>query len=236
MWTARSLRMETLGAAVVGLLFAFLPYVFARNTGHLMLTIYLVPPCIGFCLHVITGQFADLPRMQQRIYWASALLIGMNYPYTAFFAAFLAALAGLTSLLKGRLRWADQAAVKYVVLIVLGLFVTMAPTFVFADREPVGRALVYGFKSPSEADFYGLRVRHLLVPAEDGILPGSHALYRLLTAPFEPAGESGTARLGLVGALGLARNVLVCVESGGTWSCRESRQYRRKNGDADGRH
>ena len=79
----------------MGLLFALSPYALLRHIDHFSLAIYLVPIPCTVALLVATGRLRQLSRASHWVLGTGCVLVGLNYPYYAFFACFLILVASL---------------------------------------------------------------------------------------------------------------------------------------------
>jgi hypothetical protein len=209
----RQLRLTLPAAAVGGLLYAFLPYHYLRGENHYFLSAYwLVPLSLLPCLALLRG---DLPffrradgayRFRPFTWHALGLVVlgaatAAGGAYYAFFACALYAAAGVYAAAAYR-TWRAVAAAGLLVGVVGAVGVVQHyPTLAYQakyGKNPVTDRL------PEEAELYGLKITHLVLPVNDHNLT---ALARVKTAynsnlrPLQNENERAT--LGVVGAAGL---------------------------------
>jgi len=188
-------------AVLAGWLYAFAPYGLYRNITHFSLATYLVPvPCV-VALLVAAGRVDDLSAAAKRWLAVVCALIGLNYIYNAFFAAFLILLAALITLAARRslLQFAQGTAL--VGIICLATTISLAPTFYSWSLH--GRPIVLPVKHAAESEQYGLKIRQLVSPVLDSRLPPFHYWNELETrARFPLEDENRNSRLGVVGTAG----------------------------------
>jgi MFS family permease len=210
----RRLGLSFPAAATGGLLYAFLPYHYQRWENHYFLAAYwMVPLSLLPAFAILQG---DLPffgrRLRDRRTLGLVLLtaaVASAGAYYAFFACALTAFAGVYAAVARR-EWRAAAAAGGVVALVVGFGVANhVPTYLYQwenGANPITQRL------PEEADLYGLKVAHLLLPIEDHNLPALNRLKWLYNSPHRPAEtENRSASLGLVGAAGLVGLVAVAV-------------------------
>lgn len=198
-------------AIVSAVLYALLPAAFVRNTAHISLVYYTVPLLAAFCV-------ALLNRDERGQRWhtlfvcavVAALLQGLNYIYFTFFAAGLILLCALwAGLANGDGVAFRRAAVVMAVMLVSGA-ANLAPAVLSWHHN--GRPPAMNYKSPAEAEVYGLKLRRLLLPHERNALPVLGAWARAdRNAQFPHENENEAARLGSFGAVALVAVFLLLV-------------------------
>jgi phosphoglycerol transferase len=201
-YVLHDLGVERPVALVFGLAFAFAPFPFARSVAHLMLVIYLVPFAVGFCIHLIEGTFAALPRGRKTVYYLGAGALGLNYVYTAFFACYFVLLAMMARLFRPHAIASLRYGALFIAIAAGSATVALTPALLSAWKDPAGRAELYGYKSVTEADIHGLKIKHLLMPAGNSSVPAIQWARKKFTEGFPLEHENQTARLGIIGAAG----------------------------------
>jgi len=211
----RRLGVSRLVAAVVAILYSFLPYHFARGEAHLLLSGYfMVPIATLLILQVLSDDppftaRRDLPGPRWRLaLWSRRALpwflacaaLGSTGPYYAFFAVLLLAAVVVVDLLARRnwRRAASGAVAAGVVLVVLLL--NLSPSFLYwLSHGQNNQAIPRGI---SETEVNGLRVAELVLPRVDHRI-GAFADAQRKSDRFSPVATSERGQqLGLVGALG----------------------------------
>jgi hypothetical protein len=210
----RHLGLTLPAAAVGGLLYSFLPYHYQRWENHYFLAAYwMVPLSMLPAFAIGRGDlpfFRWLPDGTYRrrlLAWRTVgvVLLGAATAsagaYYAFFACAFIAFAGCYAAVAFR-SWRPLASAGGVVavVVVFGL-ANHLPTFVYHwkyDRNPVTD------RFPEEADTYGLKVTHLVLPINDHNLRLFNRVKWAYFSPSRPAeNENQSATLGLIGAAGL---------------------------------
>jgi phosphoglycerol transferase len=210
------MRVDRVVSVFLGLVYAMQPYTWLRNVGHFNLMFYLVPLLCGF---IVTTAFDTLTTREEdprpwyrRIpIWVvvAAAAQGLSYAYNSFFTCFFLAMAILIVVgVRKSIRPAFPFAAVLAV-VVLFFAINISPSYVYWAKEGKNPSLVQ--KSAQESDIYGMKLRYLVLPILDHPSP----LFRRVSATFEgafpPANESGTARLGLLGATGFIFLLWTCV-------------------------
>jgi len=205
----RSFRISYPSALLASLLFVFLPYHFQRGEWHLFLSAYfLIPPMAMVLLWVWMGDSTRAEKGTQRfslshrqIVFALVIcaMIGSTLAYYAFFGAYLLCVSAIASSIHfrrpGRLAWGFGLAA----LIFAVLMINTSPNWLYAMRHGTNHEV--GQRIPSEAERYGLKLTHLLLPINDhrlGLLKSIRQTYDQSTIPS----EGGIATLGAVGDIG----------------------------------
>ena len=211
----RRLGVSRLVAAVVAILYSFLPYHFARGEAHLLLSGYfMVPIATLLILQVLSDDppftaRRDTPEPRWRVaQWSrravpwllACAALGSTGPYYAFFAVLLLAVAVAVDLVarRSRRRAASGAVAVAVVLVVLLL--NLSPSFLYwLSHGQNDQAIPRGI---SETEVNGLRVAELVLPRVDHRI-GAFADAQRKSDRFSPVATSERGQqLGLVGAVG----------------------------------
>jgi phosphoglycerol transferase len=206
-WTASVafllLRAHPWVAFAAGVAYALLPFALLRNVTHISLVYYTVPLLGLLVINIAMGGFGDERDRDVRFAgYAGALVQGFNYLYFSFFAAGLLVFAGVVSLARDRkIRMLRTMAVALAILIVAST-VNLAPSFISWAQQ--GKPPDLEYKRPAEAEAYALKLRRMLAPSEWNPVPVLAAWgKRDVTTPYPSENENRTARLGLLGSLGL---------------------------------
>jgi hypothetical protein len=210
----RQLRLTLPAAAVGGLLYSFLPYHYQRWENHYFLAAYwMVPLSLLPAFAICKGEFPFFRRLAEGCYqkkfvsWGSlgyvvlALAIASSGAYYAFFTCAFIAFAAVYSLVVAR-KWQAAASASAII----GLIVV----FGVANHLPaMYYQSIYGVnpvtdRSPGDADRFGLKITHLVLPIEDHNLRLFARYKWYYNSPDRPVeNENRSAALGIVGVAGL---------------------------------
>lgn len=179
------------------LLYAFVPFHFARGLDHLFLAAYfLVPPAAMVALWIMSGALRGRRELAESA--VVCALLGSGGVYYAFFACFFFLLAGVVAAVRRRRARALGVPVALVALTSLVLVLHYVPSIVHLARHGDTPAVR---RSPVDADTYGLKISQLLLPTT------GHRL--AVVARFKDAfnsergvNESDGAALGVIGSVG----------------------------------
>lgn len=195
---------------LASLLFALAPYHFLRgDAGHLFLAVYYVVPLAAMvALWIGTGE--ELFRFQRSAgqlfvsrkgvaALAICAIMTLDGVYYAFFGAwFLIVAAGLARIRYGR-RGAVSSTAILLSVVALTFALALLPNFIYFHNHGHNRSVAV--RSPSESEFYGLKVAQLVLPVTGHRVP---ALARLKGeynhAPL--VNENDFAGLGVIGSCG----------------------------------
>ena len=209
----RLLGSNRLLAVAAGVLFAVLPFALMRSTAHISLVYYTVPLLSALCVYLIRGDPSSTNA--KLLFWsglAAAVAQGFNYVYFSFFALGLIALSGLIGFFLQRQR--KIIAEMAVICAILGSASALNLAPVFYNWRTEGKPSGMDYKRPAEAEVYGLKLRHLLLPHQDNQVPPLRAWVQLdRAAAFPSENENGTARLGLFGAVGFLIGLCLLVRA-----------------------
>ena len=210
----RQLRLSLPAAAVGGLLYAFLPYHHLRGESHYFLAAYwLVPLSLLPILAICAGDFPFYRRRSNGRYeirlmtWGSAAIAILAAAtasagaYYAFFTCAFSAFAGAYGAFAFRKWQAVISSAVFIALIAAFGAINQAPAIHY-QKEYGSNPVAVRFSR--EADLYGLKIAHLVLPIDDHNLGVLARLKGRYNSPFRPEeNENKTAALGLLGSLGL---------------------------------
>ncbi len=214
----RRLGLSRLAAAVVALLYTFVPYHFARGTAHVFLSCYWLVPVAALLLVEVcsasppftTGATDGEPgrrrtwrvslRSRSSVWWllACAGLASTGSYYAAITMTLLVGVVAVDLVARRRGRVAASAGVALAAIFVVILF-NLLPTFVYWAQHGRNPDLVA--RGPSETEVNGLKISQLLLPVEDhriGVLAEANAD----STRFSPIPAERGQNLGAIGAVG----------------------------------
>jgi phosphoglycerol transferase len=201
-WVFRRLSLPASVSLVFGVLYALLPWTFYRHVGHVALAHLFVPPLCLLCLRVAGSRPERFDARERWTTLGACLLQGLNMIYAAFFAFVLLAASIPVGWLKTRRLSQARAGALGLVLLAAGSAIPLVPTAAYWARHGRNERLAY--KTAADADRYGLKLRHLLLPIDDHPFAAFRAVAaRENAARFPDQNENTWARLGLVGSIGL---------------------------------
>jgi phosphoglycerol transferase len=211
-WSMRRLGVRRWIAFVIGILYAVSPHIYYRNESHMMLTHHVIPIVALFAILLCAGRNDSLRGSTLKIVMAGCLLMGLSYVYFAFFSCFIFLVAGISGYMRTReLRILGLAGVSTAV-VALTLGIATLPSIMKWKSDTSARRFI-SFKSPLEADVYGLKIRQLIAPTPRNPIP----FLAMLTAKSSAArfpndeNESQFARIGSIGSLGLLFLIAIAV-------------------------
>lgn len=221
MMALRQLRLTLPAAATGGILYAFLPYHYQRWEYHYFLSAYwLVPLSLLPALAICRGEFPYYRREADGVWrrrlatWPSVGLLALGVAvasagaYYAFFACAITAFAGIYGWVAFR-NWRAAAGAGGLVAIIVAVGILHhLPTVVYQwqhGRNPVTD------RFPEEADAYGLKIAHLLMPIPDHNLRFLANLRVRYYSPHRPSEDENAGSLGIVGSAGLVGLMVVLL-------------------------
>ena len=209
----RALGVSRMVAAVVALLYAYLPYHFARGVPHLFLSAYWVVPLAGYLVMRVVSASPPFTteadneagwrvRLGNRsgILWLLACvpLASSGAYYAAFTLMFLIVLTGADFIARRRRRALASGAIAIGAILVVG-FVNVLPTFVYWGIHGTNTGVVR--RSANETEFEGLKVAQLVLPVEQHRVEALADLQAQSTKKTPTKSEVGQ-QLGIIGAVG----------------------------------
>jgi phosphoglycerol transferase len=212
-------------ALLASLLYALLPYHFLRGELHLFLSAYyLVPPLVMVILWVYLGEPILCRRDSDGWRWklrdgktwtsiAICLLVSSGGVYYAFFGCYFLLVAALGASLQRRSRRPLLVGLVLIGVTVLGGLANLSPSLVHKLRhghneEAVRRHFV-------EADIYGLKVAHLVLPVTNHRIAALRQLKQTyMAAPYSSEDSAALGFIGTAGFVGLAGWLLCRLRAG----------------------
>ncbi len=220
MFVLRCLRLSLPAAAVGGLLYAFLPFHQERYHHYFLAAYWVVPLSLQPALAICKGEFPLYPRNPDGTRRRNLLSFGAFWPlalgvmtasggaYYAFFACASYAFAGVYASVMFR-TWRGALSAAWVVAPVVAIgFAYHIPTFAYQWKNG-GNPITD--RMPEEAEVFGLKLTHLILPANDHnvtVLSRFRAMYSTIHRPVD-AESAGS--LGVVGATGLVTLLVMAV-------------------------
>jgi phosphoglycerol transferase len=196
----RRLGVAASAAFTLGILYGFLPFTFFRNVSHIALVYNLVPFILLIALRMMSAP-AALTRRFLALALVVCVLQGLSFAYTAFFSAFFIVVATTYGVMHHRRLRPLAFGTMLLACLVLSATLGMLPSFAYRWKHGPNDTLAY--KTPAEAEYYGLKIRHLLTPIPDHPLPMFRTVDRLISeAHFPHETENASSRLGTVASVG----------------------------------
>jgi len=210
----RRLKLTLPMAAAGGILYAFLPYHYLRGESHYFLAAYwVVPLSLLPALALCKGDFPFFRRDLAGAYRPSLLrretpwqlLLGAATAsagaYYAFFACAIYGFVGAYGWVRFRTWKAAAAAAGLIALVGAFGVVNHLPALRYVAEY--GKNSVTE-RTPEEAEIYGLKIAHLVLPIDGHNLTYFGQLKAMYNSDLRPMNnENSCAALGLIGAAGL---------------------------------
>jgi len=222
MIAVRHLGLSLPAAAAGGLLYSFLPFHYQRWENHYFLAAYwMVPLALLPAFAVCKGDLPFFRRSPEGTYrrrvltWGTlgqvvlAAATASAGAYYAFFVCAVLAFAGVYSWAAFR-TWRGMASASGVIGFIMAFgLANHLPTFLYQREYGVNAITV---RAPEEADMYGLKITHLILPIEDHNLTSLRRIKAAYNSPIRPSeNENKSASLGVVGTAGLLGLVVVAL-------------------------
>ncbi len=210
-------------AAVCGVLYAMLPYHFARRELHLFLSGYFAVPLGAY---LVLSTFSGTPLFTRRPHaarprWASrrtlltlaaCAVLGSASVYYAGFTVVLLVAAGVVALIARGDGRALRGALGATAAIAAMLAINFAPVAFY--RIDHGGNSEVAHRRAAEAERYQLRFSQLVLPVNDhrvGFLARAKRRYVQTTPTSNPFNESYSSALGVVATVGFLWLLLVAL-------------------------
>jgi phosphoglycerol transferase len=209
----RALGVSRMVAAVVALLYAYLPYHFARGVPHLFLSAYWVVPLAGYLvMRVVSARPPFTTEAETESGWRVRLwnrsgllwllacvpLASSGAYYAAFTLMFLIVVTGADFLARRNKRALVSGGVAIGAILAIGVF-NVLPTFMYWGIHGTNTGVVR--RSANETEFEGLKVAQLVLPVEQHRVQVLADLQAQSTKKTPTKSERGQ-QLGIIGAAG----------------------------------
>lgn len=160
-----------------------------------------VPLVAAAAILLVTGRLSDIRRVPALV-WIGCVIVGLSYAYIAFFSCLVLVCAATIAWLARRDRMALAVGLSLTGSVVVAAVADLTPSLLYWYTNGPNASML--FKSPAEAEVYGLKIRYLLTPSPDHPLRFLRAIeQRLASTKFPPIeNENEYARLGTVGSVG----------------------------------
>lgn len=199
-YALKILNVPSLYAYGLSTLYALLPYALMRNTNHIVLTYAFVPLIACYALLILSQRIRSNANpcgiaFSSWILGLTIIVIGFDYIYTAFFACFFLLLAGLLASYQTHTSDFLRMALRCILSIAICVLINQLPTLILWWQDGFPPNMHY--KSISDAEVYGLKIRHLLIPPS--VMEWFNFEQR---HSFLLENENQSANLGWLGAVG----------------------------------
>lgn len=214
-WSA-TLALSLLGVRIwlaigLAIVYAFLPFALLRNVAHIGLVYYCVPLLVLLAIYFAHGCDHPQAKKIQWVGYCAVIAQGLNYIYFSFFAVLLFSFAGWLGFIQNRSWKPVKGAVIASLLLIITTSLNLAPSFLSWYEH--GKPPDMSYKSTSEAEIYGLKIRKMLAPNEANRVPIVSLWGRSdRAANFPNENENVSARLGPLAAVGFV--LLLMVSAG----------------------
>ena len=210
-WALRQLGIARPLAIAGALLFSILPYHFLRLQ-HVYLASYFAAPIFSmYALQLALYRAPHLPE-EIRWTWTSALLIAIaagSGVYYAFFGCLFLAAGALLGAIQARRREPLMIGAAGIAIIVTVIALSLLPNAMYHLVEG-SNPLVAG-RVQQEAEIYGLRISHMLLPTWGHRIGWMAAITNSYVANSPLFNESAFAALGLIASFGIVTAILAAL-------------------------
>lgn len=211
----RALNISRPLSAAGSVLFTFLPYHFLRLE-HLFLSNYFVVPIYLFYGYRI---FSPAPPFLQIVskwkIWVLDALCMVTLScfgvYYAFFGALIFAVAGFAGFAYQKSSQNIKAGTIAILLVSCGVLINTLPNIIFSWENGTNSSVAY--RSPAEAEIYGLKLVQMLLPRPEHRSGHLAYLTKSYDENFPLVTENAKSSLGIVGAVGLVIILVVIFTS-----------------------
>lgn len=215
-WVSRKTGISRINSLVVGLLFAFSPYIQMRYT-HMWLTpYYMLPVACLLSINIIQGRIPceEDKRRKDKLFWTGMMMsffcafTGLYYAYFAC-ALFAAAMVIRLISIQGKNLNKEAYPLAYIASTIAGVIINIIPNLLYWKLNGANPNSELAIRSRGDAETYGLKLVQMIIPRSghrvalfNKIAEGYHNNYPLVN-------ENMTAAIGIVASIGLAVSLLL---------------------------
>ena len=214
-FVCRRMHIRRIPSLVVGVLYAFSPYIQLRY-GHMWLTPYFMLPFAGLIAkNILDGKYESCHEgiLSNRRFWLAAFVsfvCAFTGLYYAFFSAAIITAAIVIRLFSKResKRWIPALSLIFILFILIGLAVNIIPNIIYWQINGNNPSGEFALRSPGESEYYGLKFVQLLLPRVGHRIGLFAQLTSYYNSHYPLVNENMTASLGLVGSVGFILSLI----------------------------
>ncbi|KUY94671.1 MULTISPECIES: hypothetical protein [unclassified Burkholderia] len=212
-WVLRKLRISKVLSFAGGFIFTLLPFHFLR-LHHLFYTWYFAAPMfVWFAKRIWDGEmsFSFERRAVKRTLLDALILLVLSCfgVYYAFFGVLCLLTAGIVRSVQQKAIKAIWPAIVAVTIVSFGIVANVSPNLIYRMQHGVNQEAAW--RSPGEAELYGLKIDQLLLPRPDHRYKPFAKLTADYSTTFPLVNENAFASLGIIGSVGLLSLVIFVV-------------------------
>lgn len=204
----RQLRIKEWLAAGGGLVYAFLPFIFLRGIGHIVLACYyFVPLAVLMCIWIYEDERFMLPDKDffryKRNYLGfimAFLIASEGIGYWQIFACFFLMVAMLAALLRTKdINYLKRGCIS-ILSVIVSVIISIIPEILCIMQG--GTGLEGRDRSMADAEMYCLKIVQLFLPVNGHRIKPLERLLDTYNEYVPNVNENWTAYIGIVGAIG----------------------------------
>lgn len=207
---SRKLSLSRINSYVVGMLFAFSPYIQMRYE-HMWLTpYYMLPVACMMAIHIIQGEIPREKDPKKRSYmlWGGivlAFICAFTGLYYAYFSCALFAAAMVIRIIKinGRNFRKELYPIAYIVSTITGVIINVVPNIVYWICFGTNPYNELTRRSSADAERYGLKLVQMILPRNGHRIDFFRRITGGYNNQYPLVNENMTAALGIIATIGL---------------------------------
>ncbi len=214
-FVCRRLEKGRVSSLVIGVLYAFCPYITMRYAHMWLVPYFMLPFACLLAINIINGKYeANSGEIRNnKSFWVAVLVsfaCAFTGLYYAFFSAAIIAAAVVIRMLtiKGAKKRSSLYAFVFVVFIVVGVVINIVPNIVYWQINGNNPSGELAMRNPGEAEYYGLKFVQLLLPRPGHRIELLSKINSYYASHFYLVNENQTASLGLVAGVGFILSLL----------------------------
>jgi len=214
MFVLRHFKISYTSSILCSLLFVFIPYHFFRGEAHLFLAAYYSVPLATLIIlwvaeerPIFFGESTKIENLKFNLLsWKAfsaiviSLIIASSGIYYAFFAIFFLLVIGTLVSVERKNFYNFLAAIILIALIVLGIFLNLAPSIIYSHANGPNREIAK--RTVVDSEVYGLKLSQLLLPITEHRVKAFATLKNDYNSVAPNVNENDAATLGFVGSIG----------------------------------
>lgn len=213
----RALRLNYVFSAFGGVVFAFSPYIFYREVGHLSLsTCYFIPLSVLLCIWAIDGVNDNYLKIDKRFVRSAknvftvifcALIANNGIGYYPFFTCFFLCVVAVCNLFKTKKLRSVAVPLKIIGGIVLFMGIAISPSIIYKMIAGGNSGAV--LRGGADSELYSLKIVQMLLPLDGNGIEFLDYVISSYNQVMPLVNENKGSYLGIAGVCGFLISVIL---------------------------
>lgn len=213
---SRKLGVSRINSGVVGILYAFSPYIQSRYEHMWLVPYFTIPLACYLSLNIIRGKISEEEdrKKKMRFFWSGMMIAflcsftGMYYAYFSC-ALFATAMAIRIFNINGKSVKREIYPLCYICSTILGVVINVLPNIVYWRINGINPDSELLKRNNGDAEIYGLKLVQMILPRTEHRID----FFRRITAGYNNhnplINENVTAAIGIVASIALVFSLVI---------------------------